>query len=188
MVKNESKVCQKCRNKKWFHNCYSRLGWVEFLQIPLKHSVSRAFYFLSSEWCILLKSVANRTATKQSTFYLKNEFCDISQLLSKLRKYSFGSTLIIFGLELLRLSFFKIPLGRAPKRPILAQFSEALWQFCAQPISIICTILDSGGKGLSIKNVSAKSKKLTHPTKGTFGSQKIALEESSLNYQTFFLF
>ena len=83
------------------------LGWVEFLQIPLKHSVSRALYFLSSEWCILLKSVSYKTASKQLIFCLKNEFFDISQLLSKLSKYSSGSTLIIFGLELLRLSFFQ---------------------------------------------------------------------------------
>ena len=100
-----------------------RVGWVEFLQIPLKLSVSRALYFLNSEWCILLKCVAYKTATKQLIFYLKNEYFDISQLLSKLSKYSFGSTLIIFGLGLLRLSFFKIRPARASKRPILAQFS-----------------------------------------------------------------
>ena len=93
---------------------------------------------------------------KAVEFLYKNEFFDISQLLSKLRKYSFGSKLIIFGLKLLRLSVFKIPRLRAPKRPILAQFFQALWQFYARPISIICIILDSGGKGLSIKNVSAK--------------------------------
>ena len=127
----------------------------------MQHSVSKALYFLSSELCILLKSVSYKTATKQLIFCLKNEFCDISGLLSK---YSFGSTLIIFGLELFRLSFFKILRANAPKRPILTQFSEALWQFCSQPISIICTILDSGGKGLSIKNVSAKSKNSTHST------------------------
>ena len=122
------------------------LGWVEFLQILLKHSVSRALYFLSSEWCIF--------------WNLKNEFFDISQLLSKLSKCSFGSKLIIFGLELLRMIFFKILTPRATKRPILVQFFQALWQFCAQPISIICTILDSGGKRLSIKNVSAVSAKI----------------------------
>ena len=40
-------------------------------------------------------------------FYIKNEFFDISQLLSKLSKYSFGSKLIIFGLELLGTCFFE---------------------------------------------------------------------------------
>ena len=49
------------------------------------------------------------------------------------------------------------------KRPILTQFFNALWLFFTQLISMICTIPDSGGKGLSIKNVSAKSKNLTHP-------------------------
>ena len=41
---------------------------VDFLQISLKHSVSRALYFLSSEWCIVLKSVVYRTAKKQWIF------------------------------------------------------------------------------------------------------------------------
>ena len=40
----------------------STVGWVEFLQILVKHSVSRALYFLSSEWCILL--YRNRLWTK----------------------------------------------------------------------------------------------------------------------------
>ena len=97
-----------------------------------------------------------KTTTKQLIFCLKNVFFDISPLLSKLCKYSLRSKLIIFSLELLRLSFYKILPARATKRPILAQFSKALWQFCAQPISRICTILDSGGKGLFVKNVSAK--------------------------------
>ena len=104
----------------------------------------------------------NRLATElpqSSWFFLpKNEIFDISQLLSKLSKYSFGSKLVIFGLELFRLSFFKILPLRAAKKSILIPFSQALWQFCARPISIICTILDWGGKGLSIKDISAKFK------------------------------
>ena len=48
-------------------DCFrSNIGWVEFLQILMPHSVSRALYFLSSEWCILLKSVAYKTAKKRS--------------------------------------------------------------------------------------------------------------------------
>ena len=38
--------------------------------------------------------------------------------------------------------------------------STALWQFCTQPIPIICTILNSGSKGLSILNVSPWSVKI----------------------------
>ena len=110
-----------------------------------------------------------QTELSQSSwiFTLKNEFFDISQLLSKPSKYSFGSKLIIFILESLRLRFFKIPPPRATKRLLLAHFSRVLWQFCAQPISIICTILDSEGKGLSIKKVCSQSKNSTHPMKQT---------------------
>ena len=130
--------------------------------IFLKHFLWKALCLRSPKWCILLNSVAYRTATKRLIFYIKNEFFDISQLLRKLGKYSLGSTQIIFGLELLRLRFFKILPLIATKRPILAQFSQTFKPFCAQPISIIYTILDSGGKGLSIKNVSGKSKNSTH--------------------------
>ena len=101
---------------------------IEFSKIPLRHSVSRALYFLSLEWCILLKSVEDRTDTKQLIFYPINKCFEISQLLRKLSKYSLGSTLIIFGFELLRLSFFKIPPLKAIKRPILAQFFQAFFQ------------------------------------------------------------
>ena len=47
-----------------------------------------------SEFRIFLKSVAYRTATKQLIFCPRNEvFFYISQILSKLSKYSFGSKL-----------------------------------------------------------------------------------------------
>ena len=45
------------------------------------------------------------------------------------------------------------------------KFVQILWQFCSQPISIICSILAWGGKGLFIKNVSAKLKNSTHSSK-----------------------
>ena len=100
---------------------------------------------------------------KAVEFYLKNEFFDIFQLLSKPSKYSFGSKLKSVSLEFLRMSFFKILPPRAPKRPILVQFSQTcLRQIYAQPISITNTILDSGGKWLSIKNVAAKLRNSTH--------------------------
>ena len=52
-------------------------------------------------------SVAYRNATKQLIFNLKSAFFDISQLLSKLSKYSFGTKLVIFSLELLGISFLQ---------------------------------------------------------------------------------
>ena len=113
-------------------NIYA-LGWVKCLQIQLKHSVSRVLYFLSSE--------------KMSVF-------DISKLLSILSIYSSGSKLIIFGLELLGMIFSKLLHGERQR----CRF----WHFCAQLISIICTILDSEDQGLSIKIVLAKSKTSTH--------------------------
>ena len=140
-------LLRKCIQLRWF--LWTKwlnkraLGWVEFLQILLQHSVSSVLYFRSSKWCILLKSVAYRTVTKQLIFYLKNEIFEISQLLSK---HSSGSWLIPFGLKLDGMSVFKIFPPRAPKRPIMAQFSQALWQFYLQPFSIICTFLTKEAK------------------------------------------
>ena len=49
---------------------------------------------------------------------------------------------------------------KCQKTHFLGKNSTALWQFCWQPISIICTILNSGCKGLSILNVAAGSAKI----------------------------
>ena len=57
-----SSSCWNYFSNKVENNHWPGLEWVEFLQIPLKHSVSRALYFLSSEWCILLKSIAYKIA------------------------------------------------------------------------------------------------------------------------------
>ena len=64
--------------------------------------------------------------------FKKTEFFYISQLLSK---YLFGSKLVIFGLELLGMSIFKNSPPRTPKRPILAQFSQAWADLCATDLN-----------------------------------------------------
>ena len=46
------------------------------------------------------------------------------------------------------------------KTHFLGKKSTALWQSCTQPISIICTILNSRSKWLSILNVSPESVKV----------------------------
>ena len=59
-------------------------------------------------------------------------FFDISQLFSKLSKYSFGSKLIIFGLELLGISLFQnSSTGSAKKADLGPIFPGLVAVLCA---------------------------------------------------------
>ena len=49
---------------------------------------------------------------------------------------------------------------KCQKTHFFGKKSKSLWPFCTQPISIFCTIFDSGSKGLSILNIVSGSAKI----------------------------
>ena len=115
---------------------------------------------LSLKWWILLKSVAQKTAKRRRKIGPKSAFLTLSE--EKFWKNSYETILDQKLLALSQTSIYRVywEAEKCQKNHFLGTKSTALWQFCTQPISIICTILNSGNKGLSILNVSAGSVKI----------------------------
>ena len=128
--------------------------------ICLEHSKLKALYLLSSERFIILKSVAHRTATRPRKIGPKSAFLALS--VDKFWKNSYQAILDQKLIALSQMSIYWLywEAEKCQKTNFLGKKSTALWQFCTQPISLICTILDSGDKGLSILNVPAGSVKI----------------------------